>query len=372
MTEGKPLIYKGLILYFLIIHSSVKAQKVPELSRFKAQQRLIEAADSLPNNRVNESIILYEQAVKLFELDDFAMYTFAMMYGMKKNSIKAYEWLYKIGMSKFLFCGKDTSEYCLLNDIREDTAFTFMHNDLEWKKFIAVKNEQINKAYNKLNIDVVKDLKEMYLRDQKYRLYIVNNLSRLYEPGNTKERDSLFQKQDKIDSVNFTRFKDLTKKYGWLGYKQFGRYSEILITHINKDFDFFLPLMIKAARRGDLEWVHVDQCYTRRMTCLLLTKDGFPLDDIYFSRNSSLLLPSSDYQLGGLVHNFILLRPYLKNIEIILSYGDNLDLGKARMDVIIEYLQRKNIDKNLISKNILHNPKLGTELELRVRVIKKQ
>lgn len=365
-------IYLGLILYFLTQCLPANAQKIPELSKFKVQQHLIDAADSLPNDRVDESIALYEQANKLFKLDDFAMYTFAMMYGMKKNSSKAYEWLYKIGMSKFLFCDKDTSEYCILNDILSDTAFSFMHNDDDWKKFIDIKHRQINKSYSKLNIGVVNELKEMYLNDQKYRLYIVNNMAKLYEPAHKKERDSLFRRQDIIDSLNFNRFKELTKKYGWLGYKKFGRYSEILVTHINKDFDFFLPLMIKAARKGDLEWIHVDACMTRRMTCLLLTKEGVSLDDIYFSPNSSILLRSSEYQLNNLVHNFALLKPYLKSISITLDYKDNLDLSKARMEAVIEYLKKQNIDTKIISINIKQNEGLKQDFELKIRVIKKQ
>ncbi len=360
------------VLIFFIISFSLKAQQVDELSRLKKQELLIKMADSLSNNRVRESIVLYNQANNILELDDFAKYSFAAMYGMVKNKEKVYEWLNAIGMSKFLFCDVDSNEYCILNDILGEKAFEFMHKDIQWKKFIGMKHKQIKSAYDELNKEVVKELKQMYDDDQKYRLYIVHNWDKLYESGHERERDSLFHNQDILDSINFYRFKELTKKFGWLGYRKFGRYSEILITHINKDFDFFLPLMIDAARKHDLEWTHVDVCMVKKMTSLLLTKDGIELDDLYFSDSSELLLPESGYQLNNLVHNLQILNTYTKEVEFNFCYKNNFPFAESKTNAVITWLEKNGADTSKFVKKAVGDEAVKEDFKLKVKVIRKK
>ena len=242
----------------------------------------------------------------------------------------------------------------------------------QWEQLIRSRKEEIKKRYAQLDKEVISELKEMYNSDQKYRLYMVNNWNEIYSPGHKKELDSLLRGQDFIDSLNFMRLKELTMKHGWLGYSKYGRFSEILITHVNKDFDYFLRLMVDAARKGELEWTHVDICVKRKMSCLLLSDNGAELDDIYFNSKSGALLPESNYQLDVLLNELELLKGYAKTIVISASYNKNESLSKKRIENIVKYLKEKRFDTSIIVQNNLYDKGLKRESEIIVKVITKK
>ncbi|MCC6691407.1 MAG: hypothetical protein IT235_07730 [Bacteroidia bacterium] len=330
-------------LFLLFISSTLcYSQLNRAYYNFIEQKALIDKADSLPEDKAVESIALYEKANLLSPLDDWGRFTLAYLYTLTKNKEEAFKNLRMlIGSSKFYFCNIDTTEYCLLNDILTEKVFDFIHDDPQWDKTIEMIKKEAEKDYDKLNKVIVKELKEMCVNDQKYRIAMLKEWNK---KGSQHKIDSLFKLQNKLDSANFKRLKEITQQYGWPGYKNFGRYSEILVAH-NTDYNFYLPLMINAAKNNDLEWVHVYNYINRMTSDELLLGNKFPLDEIQFKNNSSELMPDSKYQLETVTKTIKYIESVMCKVELNFSYNNKADsiLSKQRLSIITQELKSRGV-----------------------------
>jgi hypothetical protein len=257
----------------------------------------------------------------------------------------------------------------MLNDILKQKAFEFMHDDNRWELMIDMFKTKQQQAYALLNKELVLELKEMYINDQKYRLYMLHNWDRLIKPENKKESDSLWHLQSVLDTVNFKKLKKITKQYGWPGYKIAGRYSEILITHIPSDFDYYLPLMEDAARRNDLEWVHVDILMSKRISHGLFDKKGFILNDIFFENKKSVLLANSYYEIDYLVDAIKAWDAKLKEIKLTYYYKNKkaARLSEQRITSIVDYMKKRGVKTTIIKTDCINDKSINGDYKIEVK-----
>lgn len=82
-------------------------------------------------------------------------------------------------------------------------------------------------------IKIRRELKKMLKQDQKYRNEIVLN------KNSKKETDSLWNLQNKLDSINIVEFVDIISNYGYPSLDRVGtQISYVLILHFTRESDF--------------------------------------------------------------------------------------------------------------------------------------
>ena len=138
-------------------------------------------------------------------------------------------------------------------DFAEDPAFRSLHGDDRWQGLIL-------KANKKYNNPLIKELDEIFMSDQQYRLIIDSVMAQ--SGAESEEAKILWLKMREADSLNVLKVTDILDKHGWVGSDIVGQRGNITLFLVIQHADLatqlrYLPMMRKAVQDGDAEASHL-------------------------------------------------------------------------------------------------------------------
>ncbi|MDD5530593.1 MAG: sugar-binding protein [bacterium] len=144
-----------------------------------------------------------------------------------------------------------------LEYIKTDSTLASLHNKKGWNTLIKKLNGKIEKYEANFNKELVKELKDISEKDQRYRKQL-EEVSEKYG-WQSKELKELWEKQAEFDSSNLVRVETIIKKYGYPGKSLVGGMLSsaafLVIQHSDlKTQEKYLPLLQEAADKGEFSW----------------------------------------------------------------------------------------------------------------------
>ncbi|MCC7051308.1 MAG: hypothetical protein IT239_05975 [Bacteroidia bacterium] len=313
--------------------------------KFLIKQELIRQADSIENSDFNRAILLYNEASKYSWLTDFELYALSSNYVKAKKNRESIKTLYQLQNKNFCFCSTDTIIYCIKNDILTDTLLMNNYNEEQKRDLIILFNNKEKNCKKRINTKLVNEMSKMSADDQKYRVPILKMW------GDNSKRatiDSLFRLQNELDELNFKRLKTMIAEHGWPNYSSNGRFIENLAAHIIDSTNYYIPLMIKAARAHELDWIYVYIAKNKKLMPIF-TK-SVELDDLYMEYKNGKLTILGKTQLDIVAHYFQSINSTRKKLCFTFNYISTKQQKKviAFQAQIKEYLTTKSIDNTNI------------------------
>lgn len=366
---------KHLLVILTFIGCSCYAQQEYSYYVFQEKQNILKRIKKYEENSMYvEGARLYDSVIILGNLTEYESLGASIAYTKTNQFSKAFDVLESIRLKKYsIFCGYDTSVFCFLDEIINEEELDPLMNNPRWELIIEnLKNKQED-CYNRLNHKLSKELKDMEQLDQKDRMYVVDNWHNLAK----QEKDSLFAIIDYTDSINFSRLKEIVQKYGWPGYSIAGPFAETIILHMNKDYDFYLPYLTKAANNKELDWDNVEHFLRNKLSNSKCNK----LDSLFFENSKSNLHPKSKYELRRLAYTLKKYKKSYSHAIFKIIYTGNLkekeaiSLSKKRIGEIFSYLVKNGIQDGYVSYEIEIRPfakNINKDYEIYFDFVKKE
>jgi len=208
-------------------------------------QELVNLADKYYNNKEYVSSgEYYDRAFKTQKgtLNDY--YNAACSWALAGNQTKAFEYL-----NQSVDLG-----WRNIDHMKRDSDLNSLHETKEWKEFIKKVEKLVEEYESHLNKPIKRELETILETDQKYRM-IIDSVQKQFG-WDSKEMKELWTKQNKIDSLNLIRTKEIIKEYGYPGKSLVGDQSStawLVIQHADlKTQEEYLPLLEDAANKGEL------------------------------------------------------------------------------------------------------------------------
>jgi hypothetical protein len=240
-VSGKTEIILLLSLNLLFI-LDLKAQNLP-----KEYVEYVKKADSLYNlKNYKASADYYSRAFaannnKGLYLD---RYNGACSWSLSNNKDSAFFNLYRIA---------ETGNYSNYNQITSDQDLISLHADPRWDILIKMVQKNKEKAELNLNRSLVRELDDIFQKDQKYR----NSINELIKIGgdNTAQIQILNDSMRINDNINVKKVIAILDQYGWVGDDVVGEQGSLTIFLVIQHADIkiqekYLPLMDKAVKDG--------------------------------------------------------------------------------------------------------------------------
>jgi hypothetical protein len=139
------------------------------------------------------------------------------------------------------------------NHIIKDTDLEPLHNDKRWNSLIEIVKQNKEKAEEKLNKPLIKQLDSIYNEDQTYRKQI-GDIEKKYG-RDSKEMKAHWKIISEKDSINLIQVKAILDKYGWLGPDVIGVQGNstlfLVIQHSEQTTqEKYLPMLKDAVKNG--------------------------------------------------------------------------------------------------------------------------
>lgn len=135
-----------------------------------------------------------------------------------------------------------------------DTDLDPIRGTTGWKKVIAQLDLAIQKKYPQANWELVKELRDIGEKDQRYRRIMGFGLDDSISPEEMKAYD---EKQDALDLENLKRIEQIISKHGYPGKTLAGPQHSVawlIIQHSDLAVqEKYLPLMTQAAEEGEID-----------------------------------------------------------------------------------------------------------------------
>lgn len=225
----------------LIIPSSYSQGKKTDYSKF------VKKGDSLYKlNDYKKSADAYSEAFKRnnWKATPGDRYNAACIWALANQPDSAFFHLNRI---------VEKANYSNYDHIKTDTDLNSLHNDKRWNPLLegVLKNKE--KAEANINKPLARKLDSIYNEDQTYRHEVIE-LQKKYGQK-SKEVSSLWEKIEKIDSLNHIKVTTILDKYGWLGTDVVGQKGNsalfLVIQHSDlKTQEKYLPMMKDAVKNG--------------------------------------------------------------------------------------------------------------------------
>ncbi|MGB3183893.1 MAG: hypothetical protein WBB45_21045 [Cyclobacteriaceae bacterium] len=215
--------------------------------------------------------------------------------------------------------------------------------------FSPLFNQRLQKDYNQYRLHylnsidsgLLRAVTKMMERDQSYRS----------QPGYSKEHKD-YLKQERIDSANTEKLKEIIEKFGWPGIPELGvehTRIHIVADHaIEEDLYYFLDVAVEGAKTGEAKWFEAQSIMS--MT-LFRFKDKHGLNKLRYVTTDgagNLDTTSSYFQLATLA-KLMSRNPY--PMKLIATYYDDREL-RGR-EARLKNLQQ--IKKQLVEMGIREN-----------------
>ncbi|RYU91321.1 hypothetical protein EWM62_05110 [Mucilaginibacter terrigena] len=139
--------------------------------------------------------------------------------------------------------------------ITTDTDLNSLHNNKRWATLIATVAKNKEKAEEKLNKPLVRELETIYADDQSGRKKI-DSLAKIYGLQSPQVKE-LFKTIALQDSVNLMKVKKILDKHGWAGPDEVGALGTVTLFLVIQHADLatqkqYLPLMREAVKSKKL------------------------------------------------------------------------------------------------------------------------
>ncbi|MBP7512313.1 MAG: hypothetical protein KA981_10300 [Bacteroidia bacterium] len=145
------------------------------------------------------------------------------------------------------------TNFLQVNDLRNDTVFTLLHNDKRWTVLLSTIVAAKERADAKLNKPLVLKLDSIYNDDTKFRKQL--SATEKEFGRNSKELESLWKIINEKDSINQIKVSGILEEYGWLGADVIGEQGNsalfLVIQHSNIQMqEKYIPMMREAVKDG--------------------------------------------------------------------------------------------------------------------------
>ncbi|WP_224997336.1 DUF6624 domain-containing protein [Cesiribacter sp. SM1] len=119
-------------------------------------------------------------------------------------------------------------------------------------------------AQQKLNLELKKELEEIYALDQKFRVYIgqeflpqkkLDSLAKAFSVSKEAVPKFLWEKQNQLDAANIKRVKEIIQQWGYPGRSLVGSPTNEVAYKVlqhTKEADSYLPAIREAAEKKEL------------------------------------------------------------------------------------------------------------------------
>lgn len=181
-----------------------------------------------------------------------------------------------------------------INHLKNDNDLNSLHGATAWEALINELQHKVDEYESHLNKPLMRELEDINESDQKHRM-IMDSVQGIYG-WDSKEMKELWANQNRADSLNLIRIKEIVKQYGYPGKSLVGNQSStawLVIQHADlKTQEEYLPILEDASNKGELPKssfaLLVDRVRMRRGEKQLYgsqiqTKDGknviYPIED---------------------------------------------------------------------------------------------
>ncbi|MBI1803161.1 MAG: tetratricopeptide repeat protein [Ignavibacteriae bacterium] len=208
-------------------------------------QELVNLADKCYNNKEYEnSGEYYDSAFTIQQGTLFSYYNAACSWALAGNKTKALEYLNQSADLGWQY----------IDHLKKDTDLNSLHQTKEWAELINKVEKKIDEYESHLNKPLMRELEAINDSDQRNRMMMDSVQKRF--GWDSKEMKELWSKQNKIDSLDLSRIKEVIKEYGYPGKSLVGDQSStawLVIQHADlKTQEEYLPILREATNKGEL------------------------------------------------------------------------------------------------------------------------
>lgn len=208
-------------------------------------QELIGHAEKSYNNKEYEqSGQYYDSAFEIQKGTVSDYYNAACSWALTGNQDKALDYIKEsIGLG-----------WLNINHLKNDSDLNSLHGATGWEVLINELQHKVDEYESHLNKPLMRELEGINESDQKQRM-IMDSMQRIYG-WDSKEMKELWAMQNRADSLNLIRIKEIIKQYGYPGKSLVGDQSStvwLVIQHADlKTQEEYLPILQDAVNKGEL------------------------------------------------------------------------------------------------------------------------